>query len=259
MKDKKVIHIFDLDDTLTKTPSFSEYVGVNDGETINLDSSEYVKDFKRIKAAFADELSKEVGFRRSGDFVVPFNLSNGKHFTSFYMDYFEEPKYSRMFDIKNDVIIVKSFSNFYSDPKSIGIFLNDDVKEIYDSVPYKMILTGRNNILRKEIEDNFKDIGIEYPNEGFFMFKARPNKKKIKRATEEGEEIFIPPYNSIKEYKAWVISESINKNGWDEVHFYEDRQDWLNFAEGVIKSKHPDVKFVPHYISNIKDGLSLSN
>lgn len=257
MENKKIIHVFDLDDTLTKTPSFAEYIGIKDGEKVDTNSNEHTKEFNKIKAAFADELSKEISFKRSGDYIVPLNSKDDTTFSSFHMKYFEKPKYKRMFEVNNDIITLKSFSEFYSNPKSIGIFLNDDIKKIYDSVPYKMILTGRNNKLRNEIEDNFKNIGIEYPNEGFYMFSNMPSKKKVLKAKKEGVDMFVPPYNSIKEYKSWVISNSIEKNNWDEVHFYEDRQDWLNFVEGVITSDYPDIKFVPHYVSNIKDSRSL--
>jgi hypothetical protein len=253
----KKIEIFDLDDTLTKTPAFPEFLGVNEGEIVDIYSSVYEKKFKEIKAAFADELSKEVSFKRSKDYIVPINTSNGKPFNSLHMDYFKDSKYSRMFEIKNDTITIVPFPDFYSNPASIGMVVNEEVKDIYDSAVNKMILTGRNDELRKQIEDNFQKIGIEYPNQGFFMFVNRPNKKKIKQAQSDGSDIFIPPYNSIKEYKLWVISQAIESQGWNEIHFYEDRQDWLSFVEGAIKSKYPEVKFVPHYISNVKDSLSL--
>ena len=73
-----------------------------------------------------------------------------------------------------------------------------------------MILTGRDEQLRSQIEENLRELGVEYPNYGLKLFK-------------QGRD-------SIKQFKTDTILKSISENNWKEVHFYEDRQDWLNFA-----------------------------
>ena len=50
---------------------------------------------------------------------------------------------------------------------------------------------------------------------------------------------------------------TIELNNWDEVHFYEDRADWLYHAEGAVKEKFPNVKFISHLITNIKDKMKM--
>lgn len=253
---KKIIHIFDLDSTLTVTPTFAEFVGAENGEIIN-DAEYFSKYFQKIKAAFADELSKEVLFKRSGDYVIPIDSSSKDSFDSNSMEYFSDNKYKRLFEIIQDTMVIQPFPGFHSEPSTIGVFVNPKVKDKYDSVQNKMILTGRSEKLRNEIESNLKEIGVEYPNYGLFMFMNIPSQKKILKAKAEEKDIFVPPYSNMKDYKAWVISKSIEKDGWNTVHFYEDKLDWLSYAEGVIKEKYPDVKFVPHHISNVKDSLSL--
>jgi hypothetical protein len=61
----------------------------------------------------------------------------------------------------------------------------------------------------------------------------------------------------IKDFKTDVILKTIEANGWEEVHFYEDRADWLYHAEGAVKETFPDVKFVPHLITNIKEKMRM--
>ena len=57
----------------------------------------------------------------------------------------------------------------------------------------------------------------------------------------------------IKDFKTKVILDGIEENGWDEIHFYEDRQDWLHHAEGAVKEKYPNINFITHFLSDVKD------
>ena len=76
---EKVIHIFDLDDSLLETPTFADFIGANHGE--NIDLTQYFPEyFAKVKSAFWDELSKEVKFIRMNDFVVPVNTATDKYF-----------------------------------------------------------------------------------------------------------------------------------------------------------------------------------
>jgi hypothetical protein len=231
----KTIHIFDLDDSLTVTPVFADFIGVKDGEQVSPDSN-YPEYFKMARAAFWDRLSKPVSFVRKGDFIIVINKSTGKPFDGDAMNYFRDRMGQKMVEVFNDILILRSFTGFHSDPRTIGKRVNEPVYEAYKSATNRMILTGRDEKLRPEIEKTLSEIGVEYPNYGLLMYSGN-----------EG----------IKKFKTRVIAESIRKNGWEEVHFYEDRQDWLHFAEGSIKEKFPDVKFVAHHISNVKNEMKF--
>lgn len=231
----KTIYIFDLDDSLTVTPVFADFIGVKDGEEIGHNSN-YNEYFKMTRAAFWDKLSKPVSFVRKGDFIVVINKSTGKPFDGDTMNYFRDKRGQKMFEVVNDILVLRSFTGFHSDPRTIGKRVNEPVYEAYKSAENKMILTGRDEKLRPEIEKVLNEIGVEYPNYGLMMYSGN-----------EG----------IKKFKTRVIIESIQKNEWNEVHFYEDRQDWLHFAEGSVKEKFPDIKFVAHYVSNVKNEMKF--
>lgn len=227
----KTISIFDLDDSLSITKNFVDFLNVADGQEIDV-SKHHPEYFRAVRAAFWDKLSKPVVFVRRGDFVVPINKSTGKNFDGDNMSYFGERRYQRMFEVVNDILTVRSFPGFHSDPKTIGKEINVPIHSEYQKAENRMILTGRDEKLRPELENALKEIGIEYPNYGLKLYSGN-----------EG----------IKNFKTRIILDSIAENKWDEVHFYEDRKDWLIFAENTVKQKYPEVKFVPHFVSNVRN------
>jgi hypothetical protein len=227
----KVIHVFDLDDTLSITPDFVEFLDTADGQEIDI-SKNYPDYFRAVRAAFWDKLSKPAIFVRKGDFVVPVNKTTGKPFDGDTMNYFGERRYQRMFEVVNDVLTVRTFPGFHSDPNTIGKKINMPTHEEYQKAENRMILTGRDEKLRPQLEATLKELGIEYPNYGLKLYSG---------------------HEGIKNFKTRTILESIAENGWNEVHFYEDRKDWLRMAEETVKEKYPEVKFVPHFISNVRN------
>lgn len=232
----KEIHIFDMDDTLFETPKFTDFVEAGHEEIID-DTRVFPEYFKKIKNAFMNEMSKEVYFKRIGDFVVPFNKLNGRNFPDLFIEYFQDKKYKRLFDVHNGIIVVKSFPGFHSSPETLGKITNLEVIKNYISVNNKMIITGRNESLRQDILRIFEELGLELPNYGLILYKSGAK--------------------SIKDFKTEMILKTIEENKWEEVHFYEDRPDWLYHAEGAVKEKFPEIKFVPHLITNIKDKMKM--
>lgn len=232
----KEIHIFDMDDTLLETPKFTEFVEAGHEEIID-DTKVFPEYFKKIKNAFMNEMSKEVFFKRAGDFVVPYNKLNGRSFPGSFIEYFQDKKYKRFFDVQNGTIVIKSFPGFHSSPETLGKNINSEVIQQYNAAKNKMIITGRNESLRNDILRIFEELGLELPNYGLILYKSGAK--------------------SIKEFKTDMILKTIEENNWDEVHFYEDRPDWLYHAEGAVKEKFPEVKFVSHLITNIKDKMKM--
>jgi hypothetical protein len=232
----KTIHIFDMDDTLFETPKFSEFVGLEANGVI--DEEKYFPDyFKKLKAMFIDKMNKNVSFEKRGDFILPINKETGKSFPGEFIDYFKDKKTQRYFDVHDDQLVIKSFPGFHSSPETLGKILNLDVIKDYQKANKKMIVTGRDEQLRSHIVNIFKELNLELPNYGLILY-------------QKGSQ-------SIKDFKTDIILKTIELNNWDEVHFYEDRADWLYHAEGAVKEKFPNVKFVPHLITNVKQKMKM--
>ncbi len=133
--------------------------------------------------------------------------------------------------------VLESFPGFHSDPTTVGKAINPEVVSVYNKARNKMILTGRDEALRSDLIDRMNELGLDMPNFGLKLFPGGSS--------------------GIKNFKSQTILDSIKENDWRIVHFYEDRLDWLNAAKSAVAQAYPDVKFVAHHISNIKDSLSL--
>ncbi len=232
----KIIHIFDMDNTLFETPEFAELVNVEHGNIVG-DDNRYKEYFMKVKSAFWDVLSKEVYFKRSGDFIVPINQKTNQPFSEETIDYFKD-KLGKMFISQNSIMVLNSFPGFHKDPDTLGLVLNDHVFQDYENATNKMVLTGRNEELRDKIMSIFKYLGIEYPNYGLQLYNQKLGM-------------------NIEQFKIKSILESIKQHGWDTVHFYEDRNDWLTAAQTAVSQVFPKVKFVAHLVTNIKNKRSL--
>lgn len=234
----KVIHIFDMDDTIFETPTFAEMVSVDKDGIVNIDGA-FSQYFVKVKSVFWDNLSKDVYFKRSGDFIVPINKTTNNPFSDNILDYFNNnPEERRMLLSKDGVAVLNSFPGFHKDPDTLGLMLNDEVMNDYENAENRMILTGRDEELRDKIMRIFKYIGFPYPNKGLYLY------------THLGG-------TNIQNFKIKTILNSIKENGWDTVHFYEDRLDWLNAAKEAVNQVYPSVNFVSHFITNIKNKRSL--
>lgn len=233
---KKTIHIFDLDNTLIENPMFVDFLEIDSSGFVNTDKdfSDY---FLKIKSLFWDKLSKNILFKKSGDFVIVVDADTKKPISGTVIDsYFSEKKYRRFFDVKNNIIIIEPFPGFHSDENTLGNSVNKKLFDIYNSIENKMILTGRDESLRQNIMRTFDNVELKHPKFGIHLYQKK---------------------GSVRDYKLDVILKSIEENNWNEIHFYEDRADWLYFIEGAIKEEYPNIKFVSHYISNLNDKKTL--
>jgi len=242
----KELHIFDMDDTLLWTPYFSDFVETDDRGVIDI-TKEFSEYFKKIKSYFTIIFSKEIFFVKSGDFIVLYDAKYKKPLTAEYVGYIQDlnpeaivsyglkrrvwKEMLRMFEDKDGFLVLKPFPGFHSDPNTLGKKINDSVYRIYKKAYNNMILTGRGESMRKEIEDNLKEIGIEMPNQGLELYHGN-----------EG----------IQKFKVDTVLNSIEENGWEKVFFYEDRKDWLEAVENAVREKYPEVKFISNHITNVK-------
>lgn len=241
------LKIFDMDSTLVQIPDFSDFIKGNNGDRIVNTDFYMPEHFKIIKGIFWDVLMKEVFFVINGNYIVPLNTLNKWPFddSDLEMIYEKNPKAKNYLELYNGTIVIKHPPGFYSDPDTLGYSVNEPVFKEYLSSKNNMILTGRDEKLRPNVLRMLKYLHIPEPNQGLFLW---PGKSIVKKDSLGKNEIMA---SNIKEYKAYVILEALSSGKWNEVHFYEDREDWLNYAEGVVVSKYPNVKFVGHHITNL--------
>ena len=121
------------------------------------------------------------------------------------------------------------FKEFFSTEGTIGTDVKKEIVEIYENVKNKMILTGRSSGIRKGIKYIlFHIIGLSEPNFGLYLY--------------EGNSV-----GGVPGFKAEVTKQTIRKNKWDEIHFYDDRLDWLDFIEAEVRKEFHNVKFFKHH------------
>lgn len=241
------LHVFDLDDTLLITPTFSELLKKDSKGIIDLEG-EFSEFFKKIKSFFYIVFSKEIYFAATGDFVVIYDNKTKLPLSPEFLDYIQDiqPESMSNYGLKSSVlsdvlralqiyeghIVFRSIPKFHEKPETIGKIINNPVFESYKKASNKMILTGRNIAMKSLIEERLQDLGFELPNYGIYLYK--------------GGSV------SVQNYKIQTILDSINQYGWKEIHFYEDRKDWLEAAKDAVAKLYPDVMFHPHLIPSSK-------
>lgn len=228
---KKELKIFDMDRTLIDTPEFINFIDVQDGEFI--DTKKYFPDhFKSIKTLFWDTLMKEVGFIKNGTYIVVINTKNKGTFDGMQLSNIQEkkPQASKYLELFDDTIVVKHPAGFYTEPDTLGYVVNNPVFNEYKAAENKMILTGRGEKLRPNILKMLHFLNMEEPNQGLMLWPGSPK---------------------IIQWKADVILETAATKKWDIIHFYEDKEDWLNHAKVSMEQQYPEIKFMPHHIKTV--------
>jgi len=258
---KTTLSVFDLDDTLLITPTFSDFAEKDQNNIVNTEVPESdieqtgkkevdfnirFKEFlNKIKSFFYIVFSKEIYFKTIGDFIVIFDAKTKAPISLDYISYIQElnPDSMASYGLKRgsvkDLIralgeedghlVIKNMSGFHENPDTVGSSVNDSVFKAYASAQNKMILTGRGTNLRDVIEARLKELGLDLPNYGIMLFPGGGN--------------------SVQSFKMNTILKSIEEHNWEEIHFYEDRKDWLESAEKAVNEKYPNVAFYPHLIA----------
>jgi hypothetical protein len=232
---KKTIHIFDMDGTLTEKVKFVDFIDSDGAEMVDT-NKHFPEHFKAIKSLFWNLLMKEVAFKKEGEHIVVINTKNkskfdGMQFSDMLLKDRNTNKYLELFD---DTIVVKHPSGFYSDPDTLGYVVNNSIFKKYELAKHRMILTGRGEKMRVHILKMLNFLSMREPNEGLMLWPSKP---------------------SIMEWKTEVILRTAATGKWNVIHFYEDRADWLGFAVEAMKKSYPNIKFVPHHITNINENI----
>ena len=230
--ENRVLKIFDMDRTLIETPEFEDFVDVDASGIVDTNKS-FPEHFKVIKSLFWNSLMREVSFKKEGEHIFVLSSKNGLKFNGIQLSQIlaKEPKAEKYLELFDDAIIVKSPGGFYSDPDTLGYSANNQILKEYENAQNKMILTGRGEKLRVEILKMLRFLGMEEPNQGLMLWPGQPR---------------------IMEWKASKIVEAAASGKWNEIHFYEDRGDWLVYAKEVMEKSYPNIKFVTHYVTSNK-------
>lgn len=250
--DSTTLSVFDLDDTILITPTFSALIPKDENSVVNTEG-EFSEFFKKIKLFFLIVFSKEIYFVSSGDYIAVFDSNTKAPLKPEYLSYVQDLDASKMssYGLKSNSpkeilraleehdghLVFKSIPGFHENPETIGKTVNDEEFEAYKRAENKMILTGRNVKLKSNIESRLSELGLEGPNFGIHCFP--------------GGSV------SIQNFKTQTILKSIEQNNWSEIHFYEDRKDWLESARLAVMEAYPNVLFHPHLITLSKSIRSL--
>jgi hypothetical protein len=242
MKDK-TLYVFDMDDTLIETVKLSDIVNVENYKIKTED--ENIKEYiKKIKGIFYSLFSKELCFEKKDDSIIILDCGTKKAIGVEYLDLIQDitseqlqqvslkdstKKYLlRVIEEKNGFLVLKPFPGFYDTKETLGNKINQKIVSIYESVENKMILTGRNERMRQDVEEKLKVLKISKPNFGLYLFPGG--------------------CNTIVNYKIKTIEDSILDNGWKEIHFFEDKEEWLEKAFIEITDKFSEIKFHKHLV-----------
>ena len=249
----KRLDIFDLDDSLIKSVTFSELLPKDEYGNISL-TGEFGEFMEKVKSFFYIVFSKEVLFKPEGDFIVVYDTQKKVPLGEEYIGYIQDlnPDSMTSYGLKRGVvkdmlralglyekhIVFKNIPQFHENPETIGKIVNDQVFEDYRHAQNKMILTGRNIKLKSLIEQRLAELQLDLPNYGVHCF---PGDGKI----------------SIQQFKINTILNSIVEYDWSQIHFYEDKREWLEAAMNAVKVQYPEVAFYPHLIAISKRMKSL--
>lgn len=231
------LDIFDMDRTLINTPEFADFVKSSENGFIDT-VKHFSEHFATIKSLFWDIFMREVSFKKEGEHVVVLDGKNKSEFDGMQFSDMvsKNQNVNKYLELDNDTVVVKHPSGFYADPDTLGYNVNNSIFNVYRKIKNKMILTGRGEKLRPEILKMLRFLNMTEPNQGLMLWPGKPK---------------------IMEWKAQVIVKAASTSKWNEIHFYEDRADWLGYAtEAMIKS-YPNIKFVPHHITNIDENIQI--
>jgi hypothetical protein len=253
---KKRVDIFDLDDTILLTPTFADFAMVDKNNVVKLDlypgidehDKNFIEVLKRIKSFFYIVFSKEVYFLVVGDFIVLYDSKTSSPLSTDYIGYISEltPESMSKYGLKDsylkDVVrsigeedghvVINNISGFHDNPSTVGRYINSKVYNDYKAAKNRMIVTGRPEKLRAVVDKRLFDLGLPFPNFGLYLFKGGNG--------------------SVKKYKVETILQSIKDNNWEEVHFYEDREEWLRAVQDAVELTFPNIDFHAHLIPSMR-------
>jgi len=243
-----------MDDTLVFLPKLEDVIQTKNGKVASGDPvidaglqkilnsiSEVLEKDEKLRMKQLAGIQNKVYFVKEDDGVVLYSGENPVDKEKFLstvqnsdLTPKEKTKILNSLDYRNGKIVLALFREFFSTESTVGTEINKEVVRAYEKAKNKMIVTGRSDGIRKGVSYIlFNIIGLSEPNFGLHLHKG----------SSEG---------GVPGFKANVVKQSIKENGWEEIHFYEDRLDWLKFIEEEVKKEFPAIKFHQHFVKDIK-------
>jgi hypothetical protein len=207
-KIESILYIFDFDDTLVETPNFEEL------------AIEYLKEDVTI-SDLLKKCTDEIG------------ISDNQLKWQGNRIYFEDPKSnfnispnSKYWLRKGNRVYLLSPNEFSLSDMSLPSETKE-LKELYNSVENKCIVTARPEIIRSKIIKSLKRLGFQDPKFGLHMY---PHLN----------------YRNAGEWKGHKIVEILNDTGFKNAIFYDDNSKYIKKARRVIEQELPgfDIKYV---------------
>lgn len=207
-KVESVLYIFDFDDTLVETPDFEEL------------AIEYLKEDVTISDLLM-RCTDEIG------------ISDNQLKWQDNRIYFEDPQFNFNINLNSKYWVRKGNRVYLLSPNEFS--LSDislpsetkELKELYNSVENKCIVTARPEIIRNKIIDSLKRLGFQDPKFGLHMYPHLNHR-------------------NAGEWKGHKIVEILNDTGFKSAIFYDDNPRYIKKARKVIDQELPefDIKYV---------------
>jgi len=207
-KSENVLYIFDFDDTLVETPEFEEI------------ALPYLKENKNIED-LVNKCKSELSFKSN-----QIKFIDGRIYLEDPNNLIEIPKYSKYWIRKGARIYLLPPNEFSLTDESLPK-ITKELKDLYNSVENKCIVTARPEIIRDKIEITLKELGFQNPKWGLHMY---PNLN----------------HRNAGEWKGHKIVEIIKKSGLNSAVFYDDNSKYIKKAKRVIDVELPDfnIKYI---------------
>lgn len=199
----KVLHAFDMDETLVYSYGFESQV----------------KDLIMEYLTPEDILNSEV--RKIGTSIENLKYENGRIF-------FDDPNGEVEIPIKSSWVRKKGRiyltqpDSFLLTSHSHPVGVHPKMVQLYNSVKNKAIITARYDSMRNKITSILQKLNIELPNCGLHMY---PSKTKIFKAV----------------WKSDVIIDLIKQHGFTEVHYYDDNIKLLKKMKTYLADKNLNI------------------
>jgi hypothetical protein len=201
-------YIFDFDDTLVETPDFEKIALPYLKENLNIED-------------LINKCKNEIDFNRN-----EIKFLDGRI-------YIDDPNHLIKIPNNSKYWIRKGLRVYLLQPNEFSLLdesipkKTKELKDLYNSVENKCIVTARPEIIREKIIKSLKELGFEYPKFGLHMY----------------------PYlnhRNAGEWKGKKIVELVKETGFKSAIFYDDNSKYIKKAKKVIDNELPgfNIKYV---------------
>lgn len=202
--DDDTLYIFDLDDTLTKSPNFEDL------------AIDLLKESKKVE----ELLDKSVK-------LINVNKKDLKweHGRIYIPDPDHEIKPKGNWVRKKTRVYLTSPDGFHYTNDSLPVSLKP-LSELYRKVKNKAIVTGRVDVIKEELENRLKELGLELPNCGFYCY---PQRNEISER--------------VAAWKSRVVVDIIKKGNFKSAKFFDDNKRWVRAVDLSVKEHLPNIEW----------------